>query len=133
MDDEDNLPTLGDFFFQCTGDETIYNEALEVLFICYTLTRGLQAGGSNPRRPAIPLELILRIIRLAGYTDANPDPTLTLNVDVPHTPPGYPNIQIFTSSNLSHTHLISMARIHLVPLDKTGLSRFPRDYQVSFS
>ncbi|KAG9099525.1 hypothetical protein FS749_001081 [Ceratobasidium sp. UAMH 11750] len=109
MDDDDNLPTLADFFFHA-GDKTSYSSSLEGLFVCYTLTRGLQLEGTNPRRPALPLELILRITRFAGYMDAKPDPSLTLNVDRPD------KVFWFCSPPLSRKHLTSMARIHFVPL-----------------
>ncbi|KAG8703796.1 hypothetical protein FRC09_003934 [Ceratobasidium sp. 395] len=121
MDDESNLPDLADFFFHNCGDKTSYSSSLEGLFVCYTLTRGLQLEGVNPRRPALPLELILRITRFAGYMDANPDPSLTLDINLPddfidelrpnyHSPP------------LSRRHIASMARIHIVqPLDPNDL------------
>ncbi|KAG8690255.1 hypothetical protein FRC08_010587 [Ceratobasidium sp. 394] len=111
--DDDNVPTLADFFFHNVGDEASYSSSLEGLFVCYTLTRGLQLEGTSPRRPAPPLELILRITRFAGYMDANPDPSLTLDVDQYDdffSPP-----MTCSSPPLSRKHITSMARIHLVP------------------
>ncbi|KAG8715928.1 hypothetical protein FRC08_010012 [Ceratobasidium sp. 394] len=119
--DDDNVPNLADFFFHNAGDEASYSSSLESLFVCYTLTRGLQLGGTNLRRPALPLELILRITRFAGYMDANPDPSLTLDIDQ------YGDFcspsRSCSSPPLSRKHITSMARIHFVP-KKPILSRY---------
>ena len=114
MDDNDSLPTLGDFFFHIAGDKTAHTATLEDLFVCYTLARGLQREVTDPRRPALPLEVILRITRFAGFVDANPDPGLTRLVNVPFEKP--PGVELFVSQPLSRTHVLSMARIHLAPL-----------------
>lgn len=113
MDDDNNSPTLGDFFFH-TGDNAAHTSALDDLFVCYTLTRGLQREATSPRRPALPLELILRITRFAGFVDASPDPALTLFANIPFRKT--PEVELFTSQCLSRKHVLSMARIHLVPL-----------------
>lgn len=130
IDDDDNFPTLADFYFHVVGDKTVYNSGLEHLFVCYTLTRGLQLESVSPRRPAIPLELILRITRFAGFVDVNPDPTLTLDIKdhLKLTPTTWGTF----ASRLSRTHLLSMARVHLAPLNlKRPLGVGPRVYCVS--
>lgn len=114
MDDDEYSPNLADFFYHIAGDKTGYSASLESLFICYTLARGLQLESTKPRRPGLPLELILRITRYAGFIDANPDPTLTLDVNKPFVTP-HTTSKLYGSSDLSRTHILSMARIHLVP------------------
>ncbi|KAG9120468.1 hypothetical protein FRC07_004029 [Ceratobasidium sp. 392] len=127
-DDGDYLPTLADFFFHHCGDKSSYSSSLEGLFVCYTLTRGLQLEGTNPRRPALPLELILRITRFAGYMDANPDPSLTLNIDRPNdATPMSPHFA-FCSPPLSHRHITSMGRIHVTPMDPNNPFRMNHFY-----
>ncbi|KAG8715929.1 hypothetical protein FRC08_010013 [Ceratobasidium sp. 394] len=130
MKNDDNLPTLADFFFHNAGDETSYSSSLEGLFVCYTLTRGLQLEGTNPRRRALPLELILRITRFAGYMDANPDPSLTLNVDQYDFSLPFMN---FCSPPLSRKHITSMARIHFVSqVSEERPNQFPFSSMHSF-
>jgi hypothetical protein len=80
--DDDNLP-LAEFFYYTIGDETTYNQELNDLFVCYTFTRGLQFHCDHPRRPALPLEIILRIIRHAGFIDSKPDLRLTTSIEMP--------------------------------------------------
>ena len=128
MEDDDNFPSLADFYFHTIGDKTVYSSTLDDLFVCYTLTRGMQLESLNPRRPALPLELILRITRFAGFMDVNPDPALTLDVTVPYTLPGTHGNLLFLSRKLSRTHLLSMARIHLIPsqIEKPHYVRAPR-------
>ncbi|KAF8592817.1 hypothetical protein BDV93DRAFT_612437 [Ceratobasidium sp. AG-I] len=127
MEDDDNCPPLADFFFYIAGDKTAYSSTLDDLFVCYTLTRGLQLESINPRRSALPLEIILHITHFAGFMDAKPDPTFTLDVSIlpqlskDHRPP-----KLYLSPKLSRVHLLSMARIHLVPPQVQG------SYGVSF-
>lgn len=134
MEDDDNFPPLADFYFHTVGDKTVYSSTLDDLFVCYALARGLQLESTNPRRPALPLELILRITRFAGFMDVNPDPALTLDVIGPHVLPGSKQTLLFLSQKLSRTHLISMARIHLIPpqIERPSYVRPPR-YSVSTS
>lgn len=115
MEDDDNFPPLAEFYFHTVGDKTAYSSTLNDLFVCYTLTRGLRLESINPRRPALPLELILYITRFAGFMNANPDPSLTLDLNVAHEVSGSSNMKLYISRKLSRTHLISMARIHLIP------------------
>ncbi|KAG8751466.1 hypothetical protein FRC12_012429 [Ceratobasidium sp. 428] len=118
MDDHNDFPILAEFFYHAVGDKSAYSPSLESLFVCYTLTRGLRVEGSSPRRPALPLEIILQVIRLVGYTDAKPDPTLTLCMDkFEKYDSSHPLVQLWCiSPKLTRKHLASIARIQIIPL-----------------
>lgn len=114
MDDYDLL--LSDFYYYLVGDKTTYSQEINDLFVCYTLTRGLQRHCDHPKRPALPLELILRITRHAGFIDPKPDLLLTSDVltfanslvDNAGTQ------EFYMSLRLSRVQLSSMARLQLV-------------------
>ncbi|KAG9103451.1 hypothetical protein FRC06_010757, partial [Ceratobasidium sp. 370] len=114
MDDENSL--LAEFYYYTVGDETTYNQELNDLHVCYTLVRGLQLHCDKPWRPALPLEVILRIIRHAGFIDPKPDLRLaseavrfTLNV----RDSGDYSLW-YMAGPLSRAQLASMARMQLV-------------------
>ncbi|KAF8607105.1 hypothetical protein BDV93DRAFT_520015, partial [Ceratobasidium sp. AG-I] len=65
---------------------------------------------------ALPLEIILRITRFAGFTDVNPDPSLTIDLTLGLEISESSETKLFVSPRITRTHLISMARIHLIPL-----------------
>lgn len=134
MEDDDEFPSLAEFYFHIVGDKSVYSSTLDDLFVCYTLARGLQRESTNPPRPALPLELILRITRFSGFMDTNPDPALTLNLAVPFEVSQNPQIILHVSPKLSRRHLLFMARIHLVPpqLERPTNSS-PVGYCVSFN
>ncbi|KAF8607103.1 hypothetical protein BDV93DRAFT_301279 [Ceratobasidium sp. AG-I] len=62
------------------------------------------------------------------FMDVNPDPALTLDITVPYTLPGAQSHLLFLSRKLSRKHLMSMARIHLIPpqTEKPHYVRAPR-------
>ncbi|CAE6415218.1 unnamed protein product [Rhizoctonia solani] len=111
----DNDVSLAEFYFYTLGDKTVYNQQLNDLFVCYTLARGLQKECSHPRRPALPLELILRIIRFAGFIDPKPDMNLTLDasIAVKTLAQGFIS-DLYMTERLTRAHLASMARLQLV-------------------
>lgn len=115
MEDDENFPSLANFYFHIIGDKTAHSSTLDDLFVCYTLARGLQLESLSPRRPALPLEIILRITRFAGFMDVTPDHALTLDVTTPFQLSNDYSSKSYISPKLSRTHLLSMARIHLVP------------------
>lgn len=118
MDDYDLL--LSDFYYYLVGDKTTYNQELNDLFVCYTLTRGLQRHCDHPRRPALPLEIILRITRHAGFIDPKPDLLLTSSVDkFASDLLDDVDTEFFISFQLSRAQLASMARLQLVSILKT--------------
>ncbi|KAL5639942.1 hypothetical protein ACGC1H_006490 [Rhizoctonia solani] len=113
----DNDFSLAEFYFYTLGDKTVYNQQLNDLFVCYTLARGLQQECSHPRRPALPLELILRITRFAGFIDSKPDMNLTLDVSlvVKTLTQGFIS-DLYMTEKLTRAQLASMARLQLVKL-----------------
>lgn len=115
MDDYDNLP-LAEFYFYTIGDKDVYNQELNDLFVCYTLTRGLQIQCDSPRRPALPLELILRITRFAGFVNHKPDITLTSEAFIftKSITEGPYSAELYITERLSRVQLASMARLQLV-------------------
>ncbi|KAF8607106.1 hypothetical protein BDV93DRAFT_603770 [Ceratobasidium sp. AG-I] len=110
---QEYLP-LADFFYHIVGDKSTYSQELQDLYVCYTLTRGLQVESTSPRRPALPLELILSITRFAGYISVNPDPALALEMSLIHCADPHLFCGGYTTPPLSRAHLSSMARIRLV-------------------
>ncbi|KAF8607082.1 hypothetical protein BDV93DRAFT_603754 [Ceratobasidium sp. AG-I] len=123
-------PLCSDFYFYIVGDKTTYSQELNDLFVCYTLTRGLQRHCTHPRRPAIPLELILRITRHAGFIDPKPDLRLTSDVltfanslvDNAGTQ------EFYMSLRLSRVQLASMARLQLAsPFKMPKVREVPYD------
>ncbi|CAE6436186.1 unnamed protein product [Rhizoctonia solani] len=119
----DNDVPLAEFYFYTVGDKTVYNQQLNDLFLCYTLSRGLQKQCNSPRRPALPLELILRIIRFAGFMDPKPDMNLTVDAMIlaKTIAPGMSSY-LYMTERLSRTQLASMARLQLIelPWDDSG-------------
>ncbi|KAJ1301309.1 hypothetical protein OPQ81_003711 [Rhizoctonia solani] len=113
--------SLAEFYFYTLGDKTVYNQQLNDLFVCYTLARGLQNGCANPRRPGLPLELILRITRLAGFIDPKPDLNLTVDANIlaKTLTQGFSS-DLYMTERLSRTQLASMARLQLVELPWDG-------------
>lgn len=113
LDKYDCDPPLADFFYHIVGDKTVYSQELENLFLCYTLTRGLRIESTSPRRSSLPIEIILCILRYAGFISVNPDPALTLDTSLivckqPHLFCGG-----YTTPELTRAHLTSMARVRL--------------------
>lgn len=113
MDSYEDSPPLSDFFFHIVGDKSTYSQELQDLYVCYTLARGLQIENASPRRPALPLEIILCITRFAGYISVNPDPALTLKTSLIHCEDPHLFCSGYTTPALSRAHLSSMARIWL--------------------
>jgi hypothetical protein len=105
--------SLADFFYHIVGDKSTFSEELENLFVCYTLTRGLRIASTSPRRPSLPLEIILCIIRYAGFISVNPDPALMLDTSL--LPCKHPHLFCggYTTPDLTRVHLTAMARIRL--------------------
>jgi hypothetical protein len=117
--------STADFFYHIVGDKTSYSQELENLFACYTLTRGLRQESVCPRRPSLPLEIIMCIIRYAGFMSVNPDPTLTLKAQLiackhPHLFCGG-----YSTPPLTVAHLNYMARLRLVYEPGVLSSEFP--------
>ncbi|KAH7337406.1 hypothetical protein B0J17DRAFT_628995 [Rhizoctonia solani] len=113
----DNDVSLAEFYFYTLGDKTVYNQQLNDLFVCYTLARGLRHESHHPRRPAIPLELILRITRFAGYIDSKPDMDLTVDASIlAKTLAHGLSSDLYMTERLTRTQLASMARLQLVEL-----------------
>lgn len=117
--DDYNLP-LAEFYFYLIGDKTTYNQELNDLFVGYTLARGLQLYCDTPRRPALPLEIILRITRHAGLIDPKPDLFLCSNVFIlaKSLIESGGSSDFYISTQLSRVQLASMARIQLVNIFK---------------
>lgn len=113
LDEYDCGSPVADFFYHIVGDKTSYSQELENLFVCYTLTRGLRVESASPRRPSLPTEIILCIIRYAGFVSVNPDPALTLSTSpIPCEPP-HLFCEAYATPELTRVHLMSMARIRL--------------------
>ncbi|KAG8715605.1 hypothetical protein FRC11_002492 [Ceratobasidium sp. 423] len=113
----DNDVALAEFYFYTLGDKTVYNQQLNDLFVCYTLSRGLQHECDNPRRPALPLELILRITRFAGFIDSKPDLNLTIDANIlAKTLTQGLSSDLYMSERLTRAQLASMARLQVVEL-----------------
>ncbi|KAG8699622.1 hypothetical protein FRC09_006504 [Ceratobasidium sp. 395] len=114
---------LAEFYYYTIGDKTTYNQELNDLHVCYTLARGLQLHCDRPRRPALPLEVILRIIRHAGFIDPKPDLGLTsvaLEFTVHLRDSKNLSMCYWSTANpLSRTQLTSMARMQLVDIVKS--------------
>lgn len=113
MESTQVCPPLADFFYHIVGDKSTYSQDLQDLYVCYTLTRGLQIESTSPRRPALPLELILCITRFAGYVSVNPDPALTLETSMIHCADPHMFCGGYTTPPFSRTHFASMARTRL--------------------
>ncbi|KAG9120467.1 hypothetical protein FRC07_004028 [Ceratobasidium sp. 392] len=116
MDHEN--PLLAEFYYYTIGDKTAYNQELNDLCVCYTLARGLQLHCDRPRRPALPLEVILRIIRHAGFMDPKPDLELTseaVSFAMNLRESGEPRVW-YMAGPLNRVQLASMARMQLVNL-----------------
>ncbi|CAE7195927.1 unnamed protein product [Rhizoctonia solani] len=113
----DNDASLAEFYFYTLGDKTVYNQQLHDLFVCYTLVRGLQKECSHPRRPPLPLELILRITRFAGFIDSKPDMSLTIDASIlaKTLARGFSS-DLYMTERLSRAQLASMARLQLVEM-----------------
>jgi hypothetical protein len=108
---------LADFYFYTVGDKTTYNKELDELFLCYELSRGLQKPCNSPRRPPLPLELILRIIRFAGFMDPKPDFNLTMDAVILAKVIGNGVArELYITERLTRVQLASMARLQLVEL-----------------
>ncbi|KAF8688693.1 hypothetical protein RHS03_09707, partial [Rhizoctonia solani] len=113
----DNDVCLAEFYFYTLGDKTVYNQQLNDLFVCYTLSRGLQKPCNSPRRPPLPLELILRIVRFAGFTDPKPDMNLTMDaVILAKTIAHGLSSDLYMTERLTRAQLASMARLQLIEL-----------------
>ncbi|KAH7337422.1 hypothetical protein B0J17DRAFT_662928 [Rhizoctonia solani] len=121
--------SIADFFYHIVGDKTSYSQELDNLFVCYTLTRGLRQESTSPRRPSLPLEIILYIIRYAGYMTVNPDPSLTLETLL--IPCKHPHLFCggYSTPDLSRVHLTCMARLRLSYDPGVLSSEFPPDYE----
>lgn len=104
---------LADFFYHIVGDKSTFSQDLEDLYVCYTLTRGLQIASISPRRPSLPPEIILCIIRYAGFISINPDPALTLETSF--LPCKHPHLfcEGYATPDLTRAHLACMARMRL--------------------
>ncbi|KAG8735304.1 hypothetical protein FRC10_010754 [Ceratobasidium sp. 414] len=127
MDDENTL--LAEFYYYTVGDETTYNQELNDLHVCYTLARGLQLHCDRPRRPALPLEVILRITRHAGFIDPKPDLELAseavrfaLNIR------DLGDLIWYLAGPLSRVQLASMARMQLVDTIENPKVKVPTAY-----
>ncbi|QRV99095.1 Zinc cluster transcriptional activator [Ceratobasidium sp. AG-Ba] len=117
MDDDNSL--LAEFYYYIIHDESTYNQELNDLYVCYTLTRGLQLHSDQPRRPALPLEIVLRITRHAGFMDPKPALELTteavmLVMNIRES--GEQKLWYMAAEPLSRVKLASMARIQLVSI-----------------
>jgi hypothetical protein len=121
MDDHDLPLAIAEFYFYTIGDKSVYNQELNDLFVCYILARGLQVPCDCPRRPPLPLELILRIIRYAGFVDPKPDMVLTSDAFIftKSITDGPYSAEFYITERLSRAQLASMARLQLV---KSGRS-----------
>ncbi|CAE6496414.1 unnamed protein product [Rhizoctonia solani] len=113
----DNDVALAEFYFYTLGDKTVYNQQLNDLFVCYTLSRGLRYECDHPRRPALPLELILRITRYAGFIDSKPDLNLTADANIlaKSLTQGLSS-DLYMTDKLTRAQLASMARLQFIEL-----------------
>ncbi|KAF8701261.1 rds2-regulator of drug sensitivity, partial [Rhizoctonia solani] len=120
---------VADFFYHIVGDKTSYSQELENLFVCYTLTRGLRQESPCRRRPSLPLEIILSIIRYAGFMSVNPDPALALETQI--VPCKHPHLFCggYSTPPLSRIHLNFMARLRLSYEPGVLSSEFPSGYE----
>ncbi|KAL5639932.1 hypothetical protein ACGC1H_006483 [Rhizoctonia solani] len=120
---------IADFFYHIVGDKTSYSQELENLYVCYTLTCGLRQESTSPRRPSLPLEIILCIIRYAGFMSINPDPALTLETTL--VPCKDPHVFCggYSTPVLTGIHLNFMARLRLSYEPGILSSEFPPEYE----